>query len=170
MAAQMAARMERVQIRVKDTTRRTTIPQNPIARLMYYFNCVCTCIEADDSAAIRRLRDYQNYDSLTSDEKAKLLALCLSLSPDKLIGIIFHPSNDCGEFTNKFLELSAVKTDLIVTNSLVVGGQRKNIQKVMLFQKVWMETYYIEPLRSIERSNRPPPSRPRPRRDSCTIL
>ena len=167
----MAALMERVQVHVKETGQRTSVPDNPIAQLMYYFDCICACIEPDDSGAVTRLRDYRNYDRLTSDEKAQLLALCLSLSPDKLIGTIFHPSNDCGECSNTFLELSAVKTDLIVTNSLVVGGQRRNIQKIMLFKKVWMENYYIEPLRSIERSSRPPPRAPPPRDDSsCTIL
>ena len=163
----MAARMQRLQVQVKDTTRSTTIPDNPIAKLMYYFNCVCTCVEPDDSETVRRFRDYSNYDRLTSDEKAQLLALCLSLSPDKLIGTIFHPAKECGEFSNAFLELSAVKTDLVVTNSLVVGGQRKNIQKIMLFKEVWMEKYYIEPLRSITRSTRPPP---RARRDSSCII
>ena len=151
----MAARMERVQVQVKETGQRTSVPDNPIARLMYYFDCICACIEPDDSSAVTRLRDYRNYDRLTSNEKAQLLALCLSLSPDKLIGTIFLPSNDCGECNNTFLELSAVKTDLIVTNSLVIEGQRRNIQKIMLFKKVWIENYYTEPLCSIERSSRP---------------
>ena len=166
----MAAMMGRVQISVKDTTTPTTVPNDPIAKLMYYFNCVASCVELEDSD-FNRLRDYKNYTRLTSDDKAKVLALCLALSPDKLIGTIFHPSNDCG--SNKFLELSAVKTNLLVTDSLVVGGQSKKIHTIMLFEKSWMESYYIEPLRSIERSQRSlPPSRPAPSRSSndCTIL
>ena len=174
----MAAMMGRVQISVKPTSSPTTVPDDPIAKLMYYFHCVAYCVELEDSD-FDRLRDYKNYTRLTSDEKAKVLALCLALSPDKLIGVIFHPSNDCGGLTNRFLELSAVKTNLLVTDSLVVGGHSKKIQKIMLFEKRWMEIYFIEPLRSIERSQRsPPPSRPAPSRSSrssrsssgCTIL
>ena len=164
----MAARMQRLQVQVKDTSRSVTVPNDPIAKLMYYFDCVCSCVEPDDSETVRRFRDYSNYDRLTSDEKAQLLALCLTLSPDKMIGTIFHPSNDC-ERDNAFLELSAVKTDMVVTNSLVVGGQRKNIQSIMLFKKVWMENNYIEPLRSITRSGRRPPPPPSDSA-SCTIL
>ena len=105
MASGLAAHMGRLQISVKDTTVKATVPDDPIARLMYYFNCVCTCVEPDSSDTIKRLRDYDNYHRLTSEERAQLLVLVLALSPDKLIGTIFHPSNDCGEFTNAFLEL-----------------------------------------------------------------
>ena len=176
MASGLAAHMERLQINVKNTTVNTTIPDDPIAQLMYYFNSVCTCVEPDSSDTIRRLRDYKNYHRLTSEERAQLLVLVLALSPDKLIGTIFHPSNDCGEFTNAFLELSAVKTDVIVTDSLVIGGQRKQIRKIMKFKKEWIEKYYLEPLQAIQRSSSrpqlraPPPRRSRRRDDSCTIL
>ena len=174
MASGLAAHMGRLQISVKDTTVSTTIPNDPIAKLMYYFNCVCTCVEPDSSDTIRRLRDYQNYRRLTSEEKAQLLVLVLGLSPDKLIGTIFHPANDCGEHSNAFLELSAVKTDVIVTDSLLIGGQRKQIRKIMTFKKSWLENYYIEPLKAIQRSSSRPQLRaPPPRRrsdDSCTIL
>ena len=129
---------------------------------------LCSCVEPDDSQTVRRFRDYSNYNRLTSDEEAQLLALCLTLSPDKMIGTIFHPSNDC-DGANAFLELSAVRTDMIMTNSLVVGGQRRNIQKIMLFKEVWMERNYIEPLRSIARSGRRPPP-PRRSNSSCTIM
>ena len=164
----MAAIMGRTEIKVRDTTVSANVPNNDIAQLMYYLDCVCACIEPDDSSTISRLRDYKNYASLSSNEEAQLLALCLALSPDKLMGTIFQPVTDCGDSSNQFLELSAVKTDLLVTESLVIGGHRKRILKVMMFQKSWMESYYINPLRSIERSHRRPP--PRRRDDSCTIL
>ena len=164
----MAAHMQRLQVHVKRTGSSTTVPNDPIAKLMYYFDCVCSCVEPDSSDTIRRLRDYANYHRLTSEERAQLLVMCLALSPDKLIGTILHPTDDCGDSSNKFLELSAVKTDVVVTDSLLVGGQRKKIQKIMIFEKSWVERNYLEPLRSIQRSSRPPP--PPPRDDSCTIL
>ncbi len=78
----MAAVFDRMQIGIKKTGTTVTIPDNPIARLMYYFNCTCSCTEIDDDASIRRLRNYSNYFSLTNDEEAKLIILCLALSPD----------------------------------------------------------------------------------------
>jgi len=167
----MAAIMGRTEIKVKDTTVSANVPNNDIAKLMYYIHCVCCCIEPDDNSTISRLRDYQNYHRLSSDEEAQLLALCLALSPDKLIGTIFHPADDCGEYTGRFLELSAVKTDLLVTESVVIGGHRRRILKIFMFQKVWMENNYINPLLSIQRRLRPPPPpRPQQRDDSCIIL
>ena len=163
----MAAFMGRTEVKVKETGHKVTVPNNDIARLMYYFHCVCCCIEPDDSSTISRLRDYKNYASLSSNEEAQLLALCLALSPEKLTGTIFHPATDCGDFNNKFLELSAVKTNLLVTESLVIGGHRRKILKIMMYEKVWVEKYYINPLSSIERRRRRPPPR---QSDDCIIL
>ena len=156
------AHMQRVQVHVKPTGVSASVPNDPIAKLMYYFNCVCACIEPDSSDTIRRLRDFENYHRLTSDERAQLLVMCRALSPDKLIGTIFHLTEYCGGSSNKFLELSAIKTDVVVTDSLLVGGQRKKIQKIMIFLKSWTEDYYNEPLRSIQRSSKPPPPPPPP--------
>ena len=39
--AELAAHMERLHHSVRDTSVTATVPDDPIARLMYYFNCVC---------------------------------------------------------------------------------------------------------------------------------
>ena len=170
----MAAVLGKTEISVKDTSTSCTVPNNDIAKLMYYFKCVCSCIEPDDSDTIRRLKNYNNYASLSRDEEAQLLALCLALSPDKLIGSVLLPSEDCGGSSNKFLELSAVSTNLVVADSFVVGGQRKKIQKIMMFEKSWIENNYINPLKSIvQRRQAPAIRQPPPRRQndsSCVIL
>ena len=149
---------------------------------MYYFDCICSCVEADNDGTIRRLRNYQYYSSLSSQEEAQLLILCLALSPDKLIGSIFLPASDDEDFdgcTNEFYELSAVSTRVLVSESLMVGGQQKKVRKIMKFKKAWVENNYINPLRAIERGQTqrpalpsPPRRRPPPQRsnDSCTIL
>ena len=154
----MAAVIGSTQIRVKKIGSSTTIPDNPIAKLMYYFDCVRSCIEADDDYTTRRLRNYNNYSSLTSQEQAQLLILCLALSPNKLIGSIFLPARDDEDFDggiNHFYELSTVSTRVLVSQSLLVGGQQKRVRKIMKFKKSWIEKYYINPLRSLERGQRP---------------
>jgi len=149
--------MGRTEVKLRDTTWGVAVPNNDIAKLMYYIHWICTCIEPDDNSIISRLRDYKNYDRLSSNEEAQILALCLALSPDKLIGTVFQPVTNCGDFSNQLLELSAVKTDLLVTESLVIGGHRRRILKIMRFKKSWVENNYINPLLSIERSCRRPP-------------
>ncbi len=90
----MAAMLERTQIGIKKTGGPCTVPNSPVAKLMYYFNCVCSCVEADEDYEIRRLKDYDNYHRLSNEEEAKLLVLCLALSPDKLIGSVLIPTEN----------------------------------------------------------------------------
>ena len=157
---------ERVGIR--DITRDVSIPQNPKAKLMYYLNCVATVIQLDDPA-LSRLKNYQSYYSLSEEETDALLTLVILLSPDELIGKVFFPSEDCGGRNNQFLELSAVSHMLAVANNIVIGGERKRVGKIMFFQRSWMETYYLTPIRSfqdrLQRMARGLPGRaPTPRR------
>ena len=175
----MAAVLGRTQIEVKRTGVSATVPNSPTAKLMYYFNCVCACIEPDSDYTIRRLRNYSNYANLSNQEEAQLLVLCLALSPDKLIGSIFFPVADGEDFdgcNNEFFEVNAVSTRLVVAESILIGGQQKKVKKIMMFKKSWIESNYLDPLRSIGRSQRPsPPAIPRsppPRRNdsSCIIL
>ena len=175
----MALVAGRTQIEIKKTSSSCTVPDNPKAKLMYYFNCVCSCVEPGNDSTIRRLRDYKNYWSLSNEEEAQLLILCLALSPDKLLGSIFYPAEDI-DCDNEFYEVSAISTKLVVAESLLIGGQQKKVQSIMMFKKRWIENNYINPLMSIERGSSSrralPSSRPPPRRQesssgsSCTIL
>ena len=161
----MAAVMSRAQLEIKDTSVKTTVPNDPIARLMYYFDCICTCIEPDDDNTIRRLRDYKNYSRLTSEEEAKLIAICEALSPDKVKKVIFHEVKNCGSFSNKFVEIKAVKTDVVVTESFFIGGQWRKIVKLMYFQKHWMVSSYHQPFISLRRRHHPAVHK----KSSCSI-
>ena len=170
----MAAMLGRTEIGIKKFGTSCTVPNTPVARMSYYFNCVCACIEADEDSEIRRLRNWENYTSLSDEEEAKLFVLCLALSPDKLIGAVFIPSEDI-DSGNEFFELSAVNTRMVVTDSLVVGGQRKRVRKIMMFKKSWLEYNYLNPMKeyaergSRRRAIRAPPQRQQSR-DSCVIL
>ena len=176
----MAAVFGRTEVQMKKTGQTTTVPNSPKAKLMYYFHCACACVEAESDASIDRLRNFEeNYSRLSNEEEAKLVVLCLALSPDKLIGSIFFPVED-GAFDsgNEFFELSAVSTKLVVAESVMIGGQQKRVRKIMMFKKSWIENNYLEPMRSIVEGSRrslpssqPPPARHSQQRDdSCAIL
>ena len=174
-------------VRIRDTSVNASVPQNPKAKLMYYLNCVASVIQLDDPA-LSRLRNYQNYYLLSDQETDALLALVILLSPDELIGKVFFPSEDCGGHSNQFYELSAVSHMLAVADNIVIGGERKRVGKIMFFQRSWMETNYLTPIRSfqdrLQRMARGLPGRaptprralppPRPRAtttsSSCSIL
>ena len=144
----MAALLERQQIGIKKTGGTVIIPNSPVAKMMYYFDCVCHCVDTGKSFALRRLRGYQNYATLTEVDISSLLTLCLALSPDKLINKVFF-ENDKIEGRNKFFEISSISTKLVVSQSLLIGGQQQRVHKIMMFKKEWIELFYIQPIREV---------------------
>ena len=169
----MAAMFRRTEIQVKKIGRPAAVPNSPTAKLMYYFDCACSCFEAESDASIDRLRNYmENYSCLSSEEEFELLSLCLTrCCPENLIGKLFFPVEDRDlERENKFLELSAVNTKFVVTENILVGGQQRRVCKIMKFKKSWMEYYYLEPMRSFSEGYLEHARRSQQRDDSCTIF
>ena len=176
----MAAVLERTEIQIKKTSKPVTVPDNPTGRLMYYFDCVCTCVEPDSDSTIRRLRDYKNYYSLSEEDRAQLMILCLDLSPDKLLGAIFFPADekDLDGFDNLFFKIKAVSTKLVATESILIGAQQKKVLSIMTCKRSWFDNYYLNPLRSISQGGKrrqralpAPPNRQRSSRSFiCTVL
>jgi hypothetical protein len=131
-----------------------TVPTNPTARLQYYFSCMLQVIDSSvfedqaDSSVLNRLCDYRN-GGLGAEEVDLLLMLCVLLQPSDLLGKVLIPSDEmCGASTNEFFELTAVRSTMAVTESVVIGGRATAVHKVMAFKKSWLETYYLHPMRS----------------------
>ncbi len=138
---------ERVGIKEYGTT--VTVPANPKAKLMYYLDSVASVLDLN-SPNLSRLRNHQNYYSLSEAETDALLALVLLFSPDELLNKVFFHSEDCGGSTNQFFELSAVSSMLAVSDNIVIGGERKRVAKIMFFKRSWIENNYITPIRSFQ--------------------
>jgi hypothetical protein len=104
---------QRNQYCIKEETHGTVTPTNDIARLMYYFNCVCYVIQYNDTD-VSRLRNCNNWASLSSEDIRLLVALCATLSPDIFNDKVFFHSNAlCGNSPNKFFEISQVSNQLL---------------------------------------------------------
>ena len=99
----------RDQYGLRATSSRVTVPDNDVARLMYYLNCVFNTIEYTDQD-MRRLRDYRNWSMLSHEEQRMVWLFALILSPDEFDRqVFFHSDALCGDMGNKFFEFSQVR-------------------------------------------------------------
>ncbi|CAF3609155.1 unnamed protein product [Rotaria socialis] len=143
----------------KDNSVDANIPDNDVARLMYYFNCVCSAIQYNDSD-VRRFRNYRNWASLSFEEIRVLLALCITISPDVLDGkVFFHSDALCGNSQNKFYEISQVSNQLLAVESIVIAGRRCRVSQIMTYKMSWMYNYYLNPVQRLASRFSSPTSR-----------
>lgn len=142
--------LQRDEVEVERTTTATHIPDNDIAHLMYYLNCVCTAIEYNDDADIQRLTAYQNWNHLSYQEQELLIEFCRRLSPDVLEDqVFFHSEALCVNFTNEFYKIHQVRHQLVAAESIMIAGQTRHVNHIMTYKATWMETYYFGPMRRL---------------------
>jgi hypothetical protein len=160
----------RTEYDVKDIGRSVTVPNDSRAKLMYYLSCICSILDLDENSELQRFRRFQNYSSIYSrEDKQRLLACCALLRPDLLEGkcIIHHEGL---ESSNEFIEVSKVNKTFAFTSNIIIGGQRKQVTKIMLYKMQWLRNNYLNPLSTLaeelEDSN---PARSRRRDSDCSI-
>ena len=144
----MAAVLQNVEFGLKKTGTSVTVPDHPQAKLMFYLNCMCQVLDlGSSSSSLNLLRDYRNYHRLSYSQVDELLVLCLLISPDVLLNkCIFHNEAMCGNSQNEFFELSAVASEMLVTESVLIGGQRRRVETIMTFKGAWLQQKYFEPM------------------------
>ena len=136
---------------VTNVGRTVNIPDNNVARLMYYLDVVCDLIEYDDRD-LNRLRDYRNYHRITDTELRLLFIACAALDPDLLIDkVMFEDKNRnlTGTSQNRIYELGAIRHNLLVVNSILVAGRNRRVKKVMFYKPSWLTNFYIRPMAAL---------------------
>ena len=58
----------------------------------------------------------------------------------------FHSDEMCGDYSNEFFELAAVQTHFAITNSIMIGGQRKQVQNIMTFKLGLIQKNWGDPI------------------------
>ena len=139
----------RDQFSLRPTSSRATVPDNDLARVMYYLNCVFTAIEYKDQD-VRKFRDYHNWSLLNNAEQRMVLVLALAFSPDEFDGkVFFHSDKLCGDSSNKFYELSQVRNQVLAVQSILVAGQTRQVKKIMTYTMFWIQNNYVNPVKRL---------------------
>lgn len=140
--SEMALNFNKVNFNVRKTSVNVTVPNSPVAPLMYYLNSTCSLLQLDtsDSPNLQRLTLYNSSWILTAAQKRELTVLCSILSPEKLLNkCIFIDKSLTG--LNDFYEISAVHNQMLVSRSIIINGQRKRVNKIMICRPVWLQRY-----------------------------
>ncbi|CAF1536252.1 unnamed protein product [Adineta ricciae] len=134
---------------VKKFGRTVTIPDADIARIMYYIDCVCTVVDYNENN-IQRYRNYSNWMNMSDQEDRIIFLMALALSPDELEDkVFFRNATLCDGSSNQFYEIGQVRNQLFIVQSVIIGGQSRQVKKIMAYTNEWMNRNYDEPMRAL---------------------
>jgi len=142
--------LQRVQHNLKATSQSVTVPDDPVARLMYYLDCMCVVLRMNDNPDIQRLRQFQRYYTLSHMDRNVLVNLCMVLKPDELLNkCIFQNDALCQGSANKFYDFETVRNNLLVAGSVMIGGRNTQVTKIMTFKMSWLQNNWIRPMQEV---------------------
>ena len=127
-----------------------TVPNNDIAKLMYYLSCVSSVIQYDDNT----FTDYQNYYKLTVEEYAAVLALASILNPQLFIEaniFIVNPNLLFDSSGNQFYKITDETIGVHVNQEIMIAGGAVKVLNVMACNNNWLLEYYYTPINAIKR-------------------
>lgn len=145
----MALNFNKVNVNVRKTSVNVTVPNSPVSRLMYYLNSTCSLLQLDtsDSPNLQRLTQYNSSWVLTAAQKRELTVLSI-LSPEKLLNKCIFIDKSLTRL-NEFYEISAVHNQMFVSRSIIINGQRKRVNKIMICRPFWLQRYWEEPMKTM---------------------
>jgi hypothetical protein len=163
-----------ISVGVEDYGVTVLVPNDDVARLMYYLNCVTQGVGLD--ILQDDLLQYKNYRLLNPARIAVVFKTAVELSPDLFVGkVLFR--DDEGEYTkstrNAFISITAGCDVVSLQSDFVIAGRVQNVTKVMFFKSSWLKQFYTDPLERIasSKATRSVPSRnppPRTRTEQTT--
>jgi len=73
--------------------------------------------------------------------------ICNSISHHWLLGKCIYPVDETGgRANNRFLEITSTQTKFAASATVLVGGQRRRVTKIMLYERQWLQNNYLGPL------------------------
>ena len=120
------------------------IPDDLVAKLMYYLECVKFCLPGLDIPD--KLTEYNHYLLLSYDEKDQVLALAIKFSPRNINGVFVQGGQSVTGLANNFLELTATATSTIAADQFVIAGQASVVVRKMYYELQWSSKNYYTPV------------------------
>ena len=133
-------------IRIKEDSVRASVPDNDIARLMYYLKCVSSVLKNN---GLSQYTNYNKYYNLSSKEKNEVIQLANIFNPIILIKAkVFIPKEDL-DMDNRFFKITDESLNFHAIEQIVIGGITTKVLKIMFFKFSWLNNNYLLPLKRL---------------------
>ena len=136
-------------LKIEKTGSSTIVPDNDIAKLMYYLDCVCAVIQLD---TIRKYTDYEKYYYLHTIDENAVIQMALMANPKILIlGGVFVMNDDLIPYdkNNQFYQITDEKIGIHANKNIIIGGKSTKILKIMACNKSWLMKFYFNPIENL---------------------
>ena len=133
-------------IDVQPTYNKIIVPNNKLAKLMYYLDCVFTIVKYDVE---EKYYNYNNFSVLTKDEENIVLQLAEFFNPSNMLKLsLFILDHNLlpNEKENEFFEITDKNIGVNINSEVVLEGRILKVQKVMVYKQSWMNKYYFDPI------------------------
>ena len=131
---------------IKPTGSLVDIPENKLAKLMYYLDCVLSVIQyAQDT----KYTDFRNYHLLTKEDEEVVKNLVILFNPKVMLELklfIIAPNLIPYGQTNKFYEITDKRLGLHASNNVIISGKSIKVLQIMACKEVWINKYFTEPM------------------------
>jgi len=132
---------------VSDIAGLTIVPDNDIARLMYYLNYVTSAVGLhilqDDLIA------YRQYQHLSNIRSSHVIQATNKYGPNEFIGKVISCDNDNNvtkNSGNKFVTIGSASAIVSVDKELTISRRTWTAKNVMFFKSAWLARFYTEPM------------------------
>ena len=127
---------------VKDNSVDINIPDNDVARLMYYLQCVSSVLKYN---GFSQYTNYNAYYLLSNEDKINLLKLAIIFNPDIMMKVGVFVKHEDLDLGNRFFEITDEEMKIHANREIVIGGIRTNVLKIMFFKSSWADRNYYSP-------------------------
>ena len=138
----MEASLNYDRFRFKDTSVNVTVPNNDIARLMYYLDCVSSVLNYN---GLKAYTNFNNYYNLSEQDMRELLELINIFNPKILMDVGVFMKAENLDNNNAFIQITNESMKIHADQEIVIGGIVTRALKIMLFKSNWAINYYYNP-------------------------
>ena len=131
---------------VKPIGTTVTIPENRLAKLMYYLDCVLTVIEYTEDT---KYTDFSNYHLLSKEDEEVVKSLAVLFNPKIMLELklfVLEPNLVPFGSSNKFYEISDKRLGLHANSEVVIAGKSIRVLKIMACKESWITCFFTDPM------------------------
>ena len=145
----MEANLAYNKLSIRDNSVSVNIPDNDIAKLMFYLKCVSNVLKYN---GFGQYTNYNNYYSLSNQEIKTLIKLATIFNPEVMMDVGVFVKNEDLDKGNKFIEITDEEMNIHANREVLIGGIKTKVLKMMLFKANWaISNYYLPKKRLTQR-------------------